>query len=219
MDPMRRLIETVKGGEELEVKLLVERMLEEGVAPTDILYEGLLPAMDELGADFRNNEIFIAEVLKAGQAWNQGCATLRTVLVDGSAEPLGRVLIATVEGDMHDIGKNLVSVFMDSVGFEVIDLGVDVTPDMVVDAVRTHKPDILAMSALLTVTMKNQELVIKALQQAGLREGLTIFVGGAPLTREFCKEIGADYFESDAVAAAKLAQKLFGKRRKGTARK
>ncbi|MDR1796506.1 MAG: cobalamin-dependent protein [Clostridiales Family XIII bacterium] len=209
---MQSLIEAVKTGEAKQTRLLIEQLLADGVDPHDILNKGLLKAMLDLGTEFRNNEIFIAEVLAAGQAWNQGCAVLREVLVDGSAEPIGRVVIATVEGDMHDIGKNLVAVFMNAAGFETIDLGVDVSAQEIVEAVRKYRPDILALSSLLTVTIKQQEIVMRALKDAGLRDGLTVFVGGAPVTREYCRDIGADVYEIDAAAAAKTAQRMFGRK-------
>jgi 5-methyltetrahydrofolate--homocysteine methyltransferase len=206
---MRDLVNAVKSGNANETSALVRRLLSAGADPREVLDRGLLRAMKELGADFNNSEIFIAEVLNAAQAWNQGYAVLRDTVAPAGVELLGRVVIATVEGDIHDIGKNLVGMFLDAAGFEVIDLGVDVPAEAIVEAVRVYRPDILALSALLTVTMKRQELIIRALREAGLRDGLLVFVGGAPVTRAYCSEIGADFYETDAAMAAEYARKLF----------
>jgi 5-methyltetrahydrofolate--homocysteine methyltransferase len=208
----RELVEAVKSGDENETSSLVRQMLSDGADPYDILYGSLLLAMNEIGDNFNTDEVFIAEVLNAAQAWKKGYSLLKNVIVDEGSPLLGRVVIATVEGDVHDIGKNLVSVFLDAAGFEIIDLGVDVSADMIVDAVREYRPDILALSSLLTVTMKYHEVIIQALKDAGLRDGLIIFVGGAPITREYSREIGADFYEKDAASAAEHARKLFAKR-------
>jgi 5-methyltetrahydrofolate--homocysteine methyltransferase len=211
-DTARELVEAVKCGDENKTISLVRRMLSEGADPYEILYGSLLLAMREIGDNFNDDAVFIAEVLNAAQAWKKGYSLLKSIIVDEKTPLLGRVVIATVEGDVHDIGKNLVSVFLDAAGFEIVDLGVDVSADMIVDAVREHRPDILALSSLLTVTMTYHEVIIQALKDAGLRDGLIIFVGGAPITREYSIEIGADYYEKDAASTAEHARRLFAKK-------
>jgi 5-methyltetrahydrofolate--homocysteine methyltransferase len=210
---MQPLIDAVIAGDAKQTGILVRRMLASGCSPNDVLYNGLLKAMNVLGSEFMNNEVFIAEVIRASQAWNCGYMIMKEAMSDETAKPLGRVIIATVEGDIHDIGKNLVKLFMEAIGVEVVDLGVDTTAEMIVDAVKEHRPDILALSALLTTTMKYQKLIIERLESAGLRDGLIIFVGGAPITREFCKEIGADHFYKDAAEAAEAARLIMEKER------
>ena len=179
--------------------------LEAGTSPKDILDEALTPAMDIVGAEYERGDRYVPEMLISAEAMKGAMIELKPLLADAGVEPRGRILIGTVEGDLHDIGKDLVAMMLEGAGFEVTNLGVEVTAQTFVDAVREHGPDIVAMSALLTTTMSNMPVVIDALKEAGLREKVRIMVGGAPVTQAFADEIGADGYAADAAGAAKLA--------------
>jgi 5-methyltetrahydrofolate--homocysteine methyltransferase len=200
--------EMVQKGKAKDVVALVNRALDDGLSAQEILDRGLLKGMGELGVRFKNNEVFVPEVLIAARALNQGSAVLKPKLAEEGAKSVGTVVLATVAGDLHDIGKNLVRMMMEGVGLTVIDLGVDVPDDKIVEAVKEHNPNIVALSALLTTTMDQQGSVIKALQTAGLREKVKIMVGGAPITQGFCDTIGADAYSPDASTAAEVAKQL-----------
>jgi len=206
MSVLSDIVEFVQKGKAQEVSDLVLQALDEGISAQQILDEGLLKGMGELGVKFKNNEVFVPEVLIAARALNKGTDTLKEKLVDLDVKPVGKVIIATVSGDLHDIGKNLVKLMLEGTGFEVIDLGTDVTSDQIVDAVNEHSPDVVALSALLTTTMASQAEVIKALEAAGIRDKVKVIVGGAPITEAFAKDIGADGFSEDASGAADLAK-------------
>jgi 5-methyltetrahydrofolate--homocysteine methyltransferase len=193
-------------GSQDKVIALVQQLLEEGESAQNILNEGLLTGMGKLGVMFKNNEVFVPEVLVAARALNAGTAALKEKFVEEGVKPIGKVVIATVAGDLHDIGKNLVKLMMEGSGFEVIDLGVDVSDENIVSAVEEHKPDILALSALLTTTMNHQGTVIQALEEAGIRDSVKIIVGGAPITEDFSVRIGADLFALDAAGAADVSK-------------
>ncbi len=182
--------------------------MDEGISPQQILDEGLLKGMGELGVRFKNNEVFVPEVLIAARALNKGTDTLKAKLVDLDVKAVGKVVLATVAGDLHDIGKNLVKLMLEGAGFEVIDLGTDVAADKIVAAVNEHNPDIVALSALLTTTMAAQADAIKALEAAGVRDKVKVIVGGAPITEAFAKEIGADGYSEDASGAAEISKSL-----------
>ncbi|MDR1293212.1 MAG: corrinoid protein [Clostridiales Family XIII bacterium] len=201
------LIDAVKKGDVAVVTTLVEQGLAEGADPQLILDDGLLKAMNEVGVRFKNNEVFVPEVLIAARALNAGTAVLKEKIGD-NASKIGKVVIATVSGDLHDIGKNLVKMMMESVGFNVIDLGVDVTADKIVEAVKTNEADIVALSALLTTTMAYQRTVVDALKEAGIRDKVKVMIGGAPTTQAFCDDIGADGYTADAPSAADKAREL-----------
>jgi 5-methyltetrahydrofolate--homocysteine methyltransferase len=201
------LIDAVKRGDVAEVTTLVEQGLADGTDPQLILDDGLLKAMNEIGVRFKNNEVFVPEVLIAARALNAGTAVLKEKIGD-NASKIGKVVIATVAGDLHDIGKNLVKMMMESVGFDVIDLGVDVTAEKIVEAVKTNGADIVALSALLTTTMAYQRTVVEALKEAGVRDKVKVMIGGAPTTQEFCDDIGADGYTADAPSAADKAREL-----------
>jgi 5-methyltetrahydrofolate--homocysteine methyltransferase len=203
----QKLIDVVKRGDVAAVTTLVEQGIEEGVDPQHILDDGLLKAMNEIGVRFKNNEVFVPEVLIAARALNAGTGVLKEKLGD-SGSKIGKVIIATVSGDLHDIGKNLVKMMMESVGFDVIDLGVDVTADKIVDAVKANNADIVALSALLTTTMAYQRTVVEALKDAGVRDKVKVMIGGAPTTQAFCDDIGADGYTADAPSAADKAREL-----------
>ncbi len=191
------------------VKELTEKALSEGVKPADIFPNAIVPAMDEVGRRMRDCEFFIPEVLIAARAARAATDILRPLLVgDAAARPVGTVVCCTVKGDLHDIGKNIVSMMLESAGFRIIDLGADVSPEKIVDAVREHGANLVAMSALLTTTMVNMKAVIESLAAAGLREQVKVMVGGAPVTESWAQSIGADGYGRDAPAAVDLARSL-----------
>jgi len=199
----------VQNGKAKDVVALVEQGLAGGETAESLL-GGLLDGMGVIGEKFKNNEVFVPEVLIAARALSRGTALLKTQLVEEGVEPVGTAVIGTVQGDQHDIGKNLVKMMLEGAGFAVVDLGVDVSPEAFVAAVKEHKPQILGMSSLLTTTMGSQKNVIAALEAAGLRESVKIMVGGAPVTQAFCDEIGADAYTADAASAADMAKSFVG---------
>lgn len=196
-----------KGKKKLVVQY-VQQALDEGVPPQQILSDGLMPGMDRVGAKFRADEIFVPEVLVAARAMNAGAALLKPLLAEEGAESRGKMVIGTVKGDLHDIGKNLVKMMVEGKGLEVIDLGVDVAPEQFVQAAVEHSADIIACSALLTTTMPVMEAVVKAAEAAGIRDKVKIMIGGAPVTQEYCDTIGADYYTDDAASAAICAAEI-----------
>ncbi|MDR2492485.1 MAG: corrinoid protein [Coriobacteriales bacterium] len=202
--------ELVQKGKVKDIAGAVKGALDGGASAQQILDDGLLAGMAILGEKFKNNEVFVPEVLLAAKALNEGTALLKEKLVAEDVKPLGKVVIGTVEGDLHDIGKNLVKLMMEGIGFEVFDLGADVSADEIVAAVKENNADIVALSALLTTTMGQQGVVVKALEAAGLRDQVKVMVGGAPITEKFCKDIGADCYTVDAAAAAEAAKSLVG---------
>jgi len=184
----------------------VQAAIDAGIAPESILKEGMIPAMSEVGRLFEEGECFVPEMLISARAMQGGLGILRPYLVDAGVEPLGTVAIGTVEGDMHDIGKNLVMMMLEGAGFEVIDLGVDVKPQAFIDAVQVNGAQIVAMSALLTTTMNKMEVTINAMKEAGIIDDVKVMVGGAPVTADYAEAIGADGFANDASKAATLAK-------------
>lgn len=200
-------------GEANEIVKAVEELLARGETPYDILTKGLVPGMDIVGVDFRDGVLFVPEVLMAARAMKAGMEVLRPLLTQTGAPRIGRMVIGTVKGDIHDIGKNLVSMMMEGAGFEVIDLGINVSVDTFLAAVKEHTPDILGMSALLTTTMPYMRVVIENLEKAGLRDRLLVFVGGAPLNQAFAEEIGADAYCPDAAVAVEVGKKMVSMRR------
>jgi len=204
------MAETGKLGEELKeaiikgkrdaVESLIRKGLSQGLSPEEIMGD-MIPAMDVVGDRFSRNEIFLPEMMIAARAMNTGLDILRPMLVAKGVSGKGKVVVGSVKGDIHDVGKNIVSMVLQGAGYEVIDLGIDVPPEKFVDAVRQHQPRFVMMSALLTLTMSMMEETIKTLKQAGLREKVKIGVGGAPLTQNFADRIGADFYGKDARAA------------------
>ena len=186
----------------------VQSAIDEGIKPATILNEGMVKAMDEVGRLFDIGDYFIPDMLVAARAMQEGLKILRPVLVKAGVKSTGKVIIGTVKGDLHDIGKNLVGMMLEGAAFEVVDLGVDVSPEAFVEALERTKAPILGMSALLTTTMGNMKTVIKAIEAAGLRDKVKIIVGGAPLSQEFSKNIGADGYSSDANHAVTLIKSL-----------
>jgi 5-methyltetrahydrofolate--homocysteine methyltransferase len=198
-----QIIAAVIEGQAGDVRRLASELLNRGYPAEEIINKGLLPAMQLIGQQFKKNELFIPEVLLASRAFKAGMYSLRGQFVSpGQGNKTARVLIGTVAGDLHDIGKNLVSMYLNVKGFEVINLGIDVPPEQFVWGVRQHKPDVLAMSSLLTTTMPAMMHTIEALKEAGLRNRAQILVGGGPVTKTFATEIGADGFAYDAKSAA-----------------
>ena len=186
----------------------VAEALDGGVSPVALLNEGMISAMMEVGQRFEGGEYFVPEMLIAARAMKAGMELLKPYLKESGVKPVGKVIIGTVTGDLHDIGKNLVAIMMEGAGFEVLDLGTDVHPDKFVEAVKENMPQIVAMSALLTTTMTNMKTAIEALEEAGLRDKVKIMVGGAPVTDDFAKQVGADGFAPDASRAAGVAKHL-----------
>lgn len=189
---------------------LTEQALEEDLGAKEILDDGLMPGMDHVGGEFKAGNMFVPEVLRSARAMHASMDILRPLLAETDAKMVGKVLLGTVKGDLHDIGKNLVGMMCEGSGFEVKDLGKDVEPETFVDAVKEFGPDLVGMSALLTTTMRAMEHTINALEEAGVRDTVKIFVGGAPVTQEFADQIGADGYASNAAAASELAKKLVG---------
>lgn len=196
-------------GRPLELSALVQEELADGTAANDILTKALIPGMSAVGERFKKNEIFVPEVLITARAMNAALNILKPVLAQAGVEPIGKAVICTVKGDLHDIGKNLVKMMIEGTGISVIDLGIDCPPERVVEAVKEYKPGIVCLSALLTTTMVNQKATIDALKEAGLRDQVKVMVGGAPVTQAFADEIGADAYTPDAATAAEVARSYF----------
>jgi 5-methyltetrahydrofolate--homocysteine methyltransferase len=211
MSKIDEVAELIERGRAKKVPAAVEAALADGCDPTEILQKGMIDTMGVVGEKFKNNEIFVPEMLVAAKAMKAGVEVLKPHLASGAAGALGKVIIATVAGDLHDIGKNLVAMMIESAGFEVIDLGVDVPADKIIECVNAN-PDtkIVACSALLTTTMPSLRDTVAALNGAPFRSNIKVMVGGAPITQEFADEIGADGYSEDAASAAELAKKLVG---------
>ena len=190
------------------VEVKTREALESGVEPQLILDQALIASMAEVGEKFKNGEIFLPEVMMAARAMQAALNSLKPKLIESGVKPIGTVVIGTVKGDQHDIGKNLVSMMMMGAGIEVIDLGTDVPVEKFIDAIRENQPQVLALSALLTTTMNQQRVVIDELKKAGLRDKIKIMVGGAPVTESFAKEVGADAYSAEAGSAAQKAREL-----------
>jgi 5-methyltetrahydrofolate--homocysteine methyltransferase len=203
--------EKIMEGDRVGIEALTKEATSKGVTAGTIIDEYLMPAMAEVGRLYEEGEYFIPEMLMSARAMQASMAILKPLIVGDEVKTVGRVVIGTVEGDLHDIGKTLVSMMLESAGFEVHDLGVDVKPEKFVEAVRNVEPRIVGMSAMLTTTMGAMERVIEALKEAGLRDKLIVMVGGAPLTAEFVASIGADGFAEDAAGAVRKAKELVGK--------
>jgi 5-methyltetrahydrofolate--homocysteine methyltransferase len=198
-------------GRAKDVKELVQQAIDEGIGAQAILEDGLLAGMNVIGAKFRLGEAFVPEVLIAARAMNIGMALLKPLLVTAGVEATGKVVIGTVKGDLHDIGKNLVRMMMQGKGLEVIDLGADVSAEKFIQAINDHSADILALSAMLTTTMYEMKVVIDALKAAGIRDKVKVMVGGAPVTEGFRATIGADSYSVDAATASENAIALISK--------
>jgi corrinoid protein of di/trimethylamine methyltransferase len=208
------MMEDLYDGYDEEIVEEVNECLARGMAPYDVLTDGLVAGMDIVGADFRDGILFVPEVLMAAKAMKAGMAILRPLLAETGAPQVGTMVIGTVKGDIHDIGKNLVGMMMEGAGFEVIDLGINNSVEEYMAAIEKHKPDILGMSALLTTTMPYMRVVIDAVKEAGIREDIVILVGGAPLNEAFAEDIEADAYCRDAAVAVDTAKKFMQIRQK-----
>jgi 5-methyltetrahydrofolate--homocysteine methyltransferase len=210
MSVLDELARVVEYGKTAYVAALIEQGVAEGVSAQDMLFNGLIRGMTGLGVKFKNHQVFVPEVLIAARTLKKGSDTLKRLLMDDAPEPIGKAITATVKGDLHDVGKNLVRMMLEGVGFKVIDLGVDVSTDVIIDSIRVHSPDVLALSALLNTTLNQLTSVIRGVEDAGLRDSVKIMVGGAPVDEEFARRIGADGYADDAVGAAEAAKQLLG---------
>lgn len=208
MELFDQISQNLQAGKAKIVKGLVQQAIDEGLPAQQILEEGLLSGMNVIGEKFKNNEIFVPEVLVAARAMNMGAGLLKPLLAQGDVQSGGKVCIGTVKGDLHDIGKNLVKMMMEGKGLEVVDLGTDVSPETFVKTAQEQNCQVICCSALLTTTMGVMEDVVKAAEEAGIRGKVKIMVGGAPVTQAFCDQIGADVYTADAASAADAAVAL-----------
>ena len=208
MEDLKQLYDAIVDGNAGKAKTLVTAALADGADPQAVLNQYMIPAMDEVGRRFETNEYFVPELLIAARAMKGALELLKPRLTATGAKPVGMVAIGTVKGDLHDIGKNLVAAMLEGGGFEIIDLGVDVTPDKFVAAVKERGADVVALSALLTTTMPSMKTTIEGLKEAGVRSQVKVIIGGAPVTAKYAEEIGADGYSDNASAAVALARKL-----------
>ena len=203
----QKLFDAIVDGKAQLAQSLVEEEIKAGADPVTLISQTMIPAMDEVGRLFQEEEFFVPELMLAGRAMKAAMEPLRPLLAAAGAKPVGVVIAGTVKGDLHDIGKNLVISMLEGAGFRVLDLGTDVTPDKFVEAIREHDPQIVCLSALLTVTMTAMKTTIDAIKDAGLRERVKILVGGAPLSEKYAKDIGADGYGATATDAVALARR------------
>jgi len=207
MPDLKQLYESVVNGDAKATQAITQQALADGVDPLKLVNDYMVPAMDEVGRRFEANEYFVPELLISARAMKAALELIRPLLTARGDQPLGRVAIGTVKGDLHDIGKNLVGSLLEGGGFEVIDLGVNVTPEKFISTIQEKNANIIAMSALLTTTMPSMKTTIDALKQAGVREKVKVLIGGAPITQKYADEIGADGYSENAVGAVALAKK------------
>ncbi|GBC61408.1 methyltransferase [Desulfonema ishimotonii] len=205
-----QLAEAIIDGDMNEVMNLTQKGLDENLTVGDIMSQGLLAGMDVVGQRFKVGDMFIPEVLACAEAMKGAMELLRPLLAEGESQATGKFMIATVKGDLHDIGKNLVAMMFEGAGFDVIDLGIDIAVDDIIEAIKTHKPDVVGFSALLTTTMPKMAETVNALKEAGIRDQVKVLVGGAPVTKKYAEEIGADGYASNAAAAVDKGKELIG---------
>lgn len=205
MELLEEISANLQAGKAKIVREKVQEAIDAGIPAADILNNGLMAGMNVIGQKFKNNEVFVPEVLVAARAMNRGVELLKPLLVQSGTKPVGKACIGTVQGDLHDIGKNLVKMMMEGKGIEVIDLGVDIAPETFVQTAIEQDCQIICCSALLTTTMGVMEKVVEAAEAAGIRDKVTIMIGGAPVTQTFCEQIGADVYTADAASAADAA--------------
>jgi len=208
MADLQAIADNVIKGQAPKVKELVTQALADKTPVREILHQGLIAGMSVVGEKFKNNEFYVPEVLIAARAMKQGMELIRPRLIEEKVEPLGRAAIGTVKGDLHDIGKNLVAMMLEGAGFEVIDLGIDVSPEKFIDSVKTQKAQVICMSALLTTTMPSMQTTIEAVKEAGLMGSVRVMIGGAPVTQAYADQIGAHGYAPDAASAADVARDL-----------
>ncbi len=207
---LETIYDAVLRGDAKTAKAETQAAIDAGVPATDILHQACIPAMNEVGRLFEIGEKFVPEMLIAARAMQASMGILKPLLVEAKTESLGKVVLGTVAGDLHDIGKNLVGMMLEGAGFEIIDLGTDVSPEKFVKAVREHQPGLIGMSALLTTTMVSIGKTIDALKEAGVRQQVKVIIGGAPITQDFADKVGADGFAADAGSAARVSKALLG---------
>ncbi len=198
----------VLDGELDEIKDLVQKAVDEGIDPTTIINDGLIGGMNIVAPLFKSGEMFVPEVMESADTMNEGMQVVKPLITDADMPTKGKVIIGTVNGDLHDIGKNLVVLMMESRGYTVVDLGVDVKEDQFVAAIKEHKPDIVGMSSLLTTTMMKIDDTVKLINESGLRDQVKIIIGGAPISQEFADDIGADGYSEDASTAVELCDRM-----------
>ena len=205
-----RLSTAVLEGDAEKTKQLTKKGIEQGLDPKEILDNGLVIGMDEVGVRFKRGDMFVPEVLMSADAMSAGLEVIKPLLAASGTKLAGKILMGTVKADLHDIGKNLVSMMCEGAGFEIINLGFNVTPEKFVEAIKEHQPDIVGMSAMLTTTMRAMGYTIKAIEEAGLRDQVKIFVGGAPVDAAFAERIGADGYGSNAPTGVEVAKRFVG---------
>lgn len=208
MGAIENINELIQLGRGKKVCEEIQAALEAGIPAADILQQGMLPAMNEIGIKFKNNEVFVPEVLVAARAMNMGMAVLKPFMTESGMEPAGVAVIGTVRGDMHDIGKNLVKMMMEGRGLKVVDLGVDVSPEKFFQAAEENQADIICCSALLTTTMSEIKNVLTYLESQQARNRYKVMIGGAPISQSYCEAVGADYYTPDAASAADVALEI-----------
>ena len=208
MSDLSKLTEAILNGDSRAAVAVTQEALAENVDPQDLVTKYMIPAMDEVGRRFEIGDCFVPELLISARAMKASLALIRPLLAAKGAKPVGRVIIGTVKGDLHDIGKNLVSSMLEGAGFEVVDLGVDVSPEKIIGEIKTKKVDLVALSALLTTTMPSMKTVIEELRKAGIRDQVKVIIGGASVTQKYATEIGADGYSDNANGAVGLARKL-----------
>jgi len=207
---LKEIADNLIKGKAPEVKELVQRAIDEGEDVEKVLNEGLVAGMSVVGAKFKANEFYVPEVLIAARAMKAGMGILRPILADKNIKGVGTVVLGTARGDLHDIGKNLVAMMLEGAGFEIIDLGVDVSPEKFIETAREKKADLVGLSALLTTTMPSMKDVVKAVGDSDLKSKVKVFIGGAPVTQSYADEIGADGYAPDAASAVDEAKQLLG---------
>jgi 5-methyltetrahydrofolate--homocysteine methyltransferase len=210
MEILQKISEELQTGNYQEVPKLIQEALNAKIPSAKILSDGLVAGMDIVGDKFRRDELFMPEVLISAKAMQAGMDVLRPKLIEAGVKLAGSIVLGTVKGDLHDIGKNLVGMLMEGAGFQVIDLGIDVASEKFIEAVKSQKPDLLGLSALLTTTMPKMKEVMESLVEAGIRKSIKVMVGGAPVTEKFAKDIGADAYAPDAASAVEKARELVG---------
>jgi corrinoid protein of di/trimethylamine methyltransferase len=210
MEDLKMLYEAIVEGDARTTLALTKQALANNISPESLISGFMIPAMDEVGKRFESEEYYVPELLLSGRAMKGALEVLRPLLAASGAEPVGRVVIGTVKGDLHDIGKNLVAAMLEGAGFEVTDLGTDVSPERFVEAIATEGASIVCLSALLTVTMPAMQTVLEALKAAGVRDKVRVMIGGAPVTEQYAREIGADSYSENASGAVATARRLAG---------
>ena len=208
MADFEELSKSVISGNLAKVKKITQALIDEAVSPLDIINQGLIAGMSVVGARFKNGEMYVPEVLVAARSMTAGIELVKPLIADQDMPSAGKVLLGTVKGDLHDIGKNLVGMMLESRGYTVINAGIDVSPEKFVQAIKEHKPHVLAMSALLTTTMLHMKDTIELMKEEGIQDQVKVIVGGAPISQDFADEVGADGFAPDAASAVDLCNRL-----------